>query len=54
MSPLKHILYLKYPLKKYDKSSKIEELNQREERLQKGEAIFQSLEDIKKEFKSFK
>lgn len=32
----------------------LEELNQREEKLQKGEAMFYHLEDIKKEFKSFK
>jgi hypothetical protein len=32
----------------------LEELNQREEKLQKGEAMFYRLEDIKKEFKSFK
>lgn len=30
----------------------LEELNQREEKFQKGETIFQSLEDIKKELKA--
>lgn len=32
----------------------LEELNKREEKIQKGEAIFHTLDDIKKEFKSFK